>query len=287
MPPAAQSLTSHRLAESVGVSESSVKRWVDDGIIPSDRTAGGYRRIPLAAAVGFIRHHPATPSDPRRLSADVTPRTSDAYHAAATALLETILRDRTAETRAIITGCHLGRASAASIADHLIRPALAELGEVWRHRPEGRMLEHRAVDTCILALNEMALWLPNLQESAPVAVRAGGEGGEGEWGAEEGGEGGGRSLLMTDPVGEPGGARGGNSRPEHRTVDAVRNRGHGHVAIRRATLRQPHHFPACDTHARPVARARTRRCGPRRNHHSGRARQSATAHPAARGLPDR
>ena len=43
------------LATAIGVSESSVKRWVDDGTIDASRTAGGHRRIPLSEAIRFIR----------------------------------------------------------------------------------------------------------------------------------------------------------------------------------------------------------------------------------------
>src|SRR5690606_20370901 len=39
----------------IGASESSVKRWVDDGAIPAVKTSGGHRRIPLRDAVAFVR----------------------------------------------------------------------------------------------------------------------------------------------------------------------------------------------------------------------------------------
>ena len=51
-----KSLLSPRdLADAIGVSESSLKRWADAGKIQVSRTDGGHRRIPLAEAVRFIR----------------------------------------------------------------------------------------------------------------------------------------------------------------------------------------------------------------------------------------
>ena len=48
-------LTPKELAEAIGASESSVRRWVDGGDIRVARTAGGHRRSPLAEAIRFIR----------------------------------------------------------------------------------------------------------------------------------------------------------------------------------------------------------------------------------------
>ena len=48
-------LTPKELAEALGASESSVRRWVDSGDIRIARTAGGHRRIPLTEAIRFIR----------------------------------------------------------------------------------------------------------------------------------------------------------------------------------------------------------------------------------------
>ena len=52
-------LSPKELAAAIGVSESTLKRWADDGLIVFSRTAGGHRRIRLAEAIRFIReNHP-------------------------------------------------------------------------------------------------------------------------------------------------------------------------------------------------------------------------------------
>src|SRR5271165_4212340 len=48
-------LTPKELADAIGASESSVRRWVDAGDIRMSRTAGGHRRILLPDAIQFIR----------------------------------------------------------------------------------------------------------------------------------------------------------------------------------------------------------------------------------------
>ena len=60
-------LTPKELADAIGASESSLRRWVDSGQINMSRTAGGHRRIPLAEAIQFIRGIGATVVRPEML----------------------------------------------------------------------------------------------------------------------------------------------------------------------------------------------------------------------------
>ena len=43
------------VAIAIGVSESSLKRWVDKGIIPAEKTGGGHRRLQLDAVLKYVR----------------------------------------------------------------------------------------------------------------------------------------------------------------------------------------------------------------------------------------
>ena len=44
-----------KIAEAIGVSESSLKRWCDKGLLRFSKTAGGHRRIFRADAIQFVR----------------------------------------------------------------------------------------------------------------------------------------------------------------------------------------------------------------------------------------
>ncbi|MEO6025381.1 MAG: helix-turn-helix domain-containing protein, partial [Candidatus Binatia bacterium] len=69
-------LSTRSLAHALGVSESSIKRWVDDGTIRSARTVGGHRRIPRVDAIRFVRATRASVVHPEilGLAAGVDPR---------------------------------------------------------------------------------------------------------------------------------------------------------------------------------------------------------------------
>ncbi len=50
-------LTSHAVAELIGVSPSTVLSWIDKGLLPAFRTPGGHRRVEPSALVEFLRAH--------------------------------------------------------------------------------------------------------------------------------------------------------------------------------------------------------------------------------------
>ncbi len=50
-------LTSHAVAELIGVSPSTVLSWIDKGLLPAFRTPGGHRRVDPGALVEFLRSH--------------------------------------------------------------------------------------------------------------------------------------------------------------------------------------------------------------------------------------
>lgn len=171
-----QSLTTRQLAESLGVSESSVKRWIDDGTIAADRTAGGHRRIPMAAAVRFFRRHRMTPQRPEAMPLASAPSLGAVDSQATEECYEALVSDDAATARAIIMGRFISGADIATIGDGLLRPALGRLGELWKHDSHGILVEHRAVDTCIRALADLLAWLPPAPPGAPVAITTAGPG---------------------------------------------------------------------------------------------------------------
>ncbi len=54
-----------QVAERLGVSESSVKRWLDQGVVPVLRTAGGHRRVSEESVEELLRQLKATSGFPR------------------------------------------------------------------------------------------------------------------------------------------------------------------------------------------------------------------------------
>lgn len=172
-------LSTRELADAVGVSESSIKRWVDEGVIRASRTAGGHRRIPVAEAIRFVRETRATVVRPELLGlADAAVSAADARSQGADdaeRLHDDLVRGAAAHARGLLLNLYLSGQSVAAIVDGPVRSALERIGALWRHGPEGIFCEHRATDVCFQAVQQLRLLLP-VAPGAPVALGGATEG---------------------------------------------------------------------------------------------------------------
>lgn len=161
-----QTLSTKELARVIGVSESSVKRWADDGALAAVRTVGGHRRIPLAEAVRFVRDTRATVIRPAALGLNGSTAALDAD---TDQLAGRLASGAAAEVRGMLHGLYLRGRSVASIVDGPLRAAMQRIGERWRHDADGILVEHRATDLCIQWLNQLRALLV-VDDDAPIAV---------------------------------------------------------------------------------------------------------------------
>ena len=178
MPHPDTSLSPRDLAAAIGVSESSLKRWVDSGLLTASRTTGGHRRIALREAIRFIRKSksPIVQPDLLGIPGASVPASRSASVDPGADLCSALFRDDAREARAIILGRYLAGDGVAAIGDALIGPALNRVGDAWREGPQAILMEHRAVDTCVHVLHELRSLLPVPAADAPAAMSAAGPG---------------------------------------------------------------------------------------------------------------
>lgn len=165
-------LSTRQLADAVGVSESSIKRWIDDGLVTASRTAGGHRRVALADAVRFVRDAHLPVVRPEVLGMPDVASAPERPADVGEALYRALLAGADAEARGLVERAWLRGESVAALVDGPLRSALAWLGDLWRHDAYGIFLEHRATDLCLQALAHIrALVAP--ADDAPVALGGG------------------------------------------------------------------------------------------------------------------
>lgn len=158
-----QLITPRQLADAIGVSESSLKRWADAGKIHVSRTDGGHRRIALTEAVRFIRDTKSTVVRPDLLG---LPSNENSMDAALTSLL---VAGNGQSAVAAIVSRFLSGTSIAAICDGPLRAAMTHMGNMWRHTGDGVMIEHRATAICIDALGTLKS-LVSFSDGAAIAV---------------------------------------------------------------------------------------------------------------------
>ena len=67
---AGTALTTQEVARLLSVSEATIKRWAEEGLIQSEKTVGGHRRFGLAEIARFKRERGASPPVESRISRD-------------------------------------------------------------------------------------------------------------------------------------------------------------------------------------------------------------------------
>jgi len=164
-------LTTRAFSEVMGVSESSVKRWADEGTLRVHRTAGGHRRIALREAVRFIRETGAAVVQPHVLGLpDVGAIDPGSTESDEEALFRWLRQGDGARARGLLQSRYLEGASVAALLDGPVRGALARLGELWTIREEGIFEEHRALDLLLHTLRRLAELLRQPEAGAPTAL---------------------------------------------------------------------------------------------------------------------
>lgn len=168
-----QTLSPSQLARAIGVSESSLKRWVDEGALQASRTVGGHRRIAIQEAVRFIRAIGANLVQPDALGlSTLRELPSDWSHREdmSATLYEVLEAGHHARSTAMIHGLYLQGWSPAAIFDGPVRAAMTKLGTLWLHAEWGIVVEHRATNIAIQAISQLRMLLPPTTSTSPMAI---------------------------------------------------------------------------------------------------------------------
>jgi MerR family transcriptional regulator, light-induced transcriptional regulator len=166
-------LSPKELAQAIGASESSVKRWVDEGLIAVVRTGGGHRRIALSEAIRYIRNAGLPVVQPNFLGlADLgtVPRAAADRAESQAALIEALRAGRAEEVRGLTLSAYLAGRDVAELCDGPLADAMHAVGDLWKHGAEGIYIEHRATNLCMQALYLLHTVFARPAADAPVAL---------------------------------------------------------------------------------------------------------------------
>ena len=156
-------------ARALGASESAVKRWCDQGLLPLVRTPGGHRRIPVPAVLGFARERGRALRDGSALIAGET-ATPKPLGAARAELRRGLVRGDRDAVQATLESQWLGGRSVDVLCDEVVAPVFAEIGERWARGSLEIYEEHGASQLLRRCLDDLGARLSPPARNAPRAI---------------------------------------------------------------------------------------------------------------------
>lgn len=167
-----KSLTTKEVARLCRVSDATVKRWEDSGIIKSERTNGGHRRFRAEEVARFQREQglglKQTLGDESvfaLLNRNGEAKKLDEYN-----IYDAILAGSESVATDILINEHLNGKPLTEIFDDLICPALRKIGERWFAGEISVAQEHLATRTILNAIYKLRNTLPVPEPAGKLAI---------------------------------------------------------------------------------------------------------------------
>lgn len=155
----------------LGVSEASIKRWVDKGIIGCIKTDGGHRKIPMYALIEYINKNNAELVNPGAVNIpETTGRVKDKMQKSAEELQQAFKECDEYKIQGIIYDLFTSGQKPEIIFDTLLAPALHQLGCDWEDGTVDAFQERRTIQICIRLLYNFNSFFPPPEPDAPIAI---------------------------------------------------------------------------------------------------------------------
>ncbi len=170
-------LSTRQVADALSVSESSVKRWCDRGAIPTVRTLGGHRRIPLDGLLKFLGETNRQVLVPSKLkeSVELNSRlvtTPEELEDLLPQFEKAVIAGDEGTCRSLLTKYYARHESFAKLADEFIAATFHRIGELWDCGSLEVYQERRGCEVCHRVLHEFRRLVPEAPPNAPVAIGA-------------------------------------------------------------------------------------------------------------------
>lgn len=169
--PFKRQISPKQAAQALDVSEASVKRWCDRGLLAPSVTAGGHRRIPVSEVLRFVRARGADLVRPEVLGLPSTTGTGHlAFERAGEEAFSALSDGDEDRFRRLLLNLFLEGRTVAEIGDLVVGPAFARIGAEWEHGSLCVHQERRAVETCLRGVFALDAAAAFPSSRAPLAI---------------------------------------------------------------------------------------------------------------------
>jgi methanogenic corrinoid protein MtbC1 len=159
------------------VSESTIKRWADAGLLKCGKTAGGHRKFDLDAILdfqnrsGLVGKAAAIERELAETNGDLERLLSAAdFDALSRRYKEAALSGKPQAASVMLRRAYLYGVSLAKIGEAIIRPAMSEIGELWRTGKLHVLDEHLATFATLRGIRELHSVAAKQDKSGPLAL---------------------------------------------------------------------------------------------------------------------
>ena len=151
---AAANLTTKDVARLLLVSEATVKRWADDGLLLPKKTAGGHRRFSIQSVALFRRKQGLAPAA-QSSAKPVRKKKVPGRLPSAESFADLLLRENEAEATAQLIDAYLKDHALATLFDTTITNAMHRVGDLWFNGTITIADEHLATRVMLSALQKL------------------------------------------------------------------------------------------------------------------------------------
>lgn len=145
-----------QVSRAIGVSESSLKRWCDQGLLQTVRTAGGHRKIEVSEVVRFIRDRNLALRAPEVLDLPpVSERAELGLVRGQSLLTSALLAGNELLVRQIIFDLYLAKHPVCVICDEVLAVAFREIGERWACQEADPFQERRGCEIAVRVMFDL------------------------------------------------------------------------------------------------------------------------------------
>jgi len=161
-----------QVAQAIDVSESSVKRWCDEGKIQSFRTGGGHRRIQINGVMAFLREsgrqiiHPEIFDLPPAATGNPTADLEKERDR----LIDALCRGDESVCVEIVLNLYIAGHPVSAICDNVLATAFKEIRKKYGKCMTTAYKERRSCEVCVRIFHEMRRSFPEPPPEAPIAI---------------------------------------------------------------------------------------------------------------------
>lgn len=145
-----------QVARAIGVSESSLKRWCDQGLIKTVRTAGGHRKMAISEVLRYVRDHDQKLVSPEILGLPpASEKANSGLSHGGPRLVDALLAGDELLARQIVFDLYLARHSPSAIFDEVVAAAFREIGNRWACHDADVYQERRGCEIALRILFDL------------------------------------------------------------------------------------------------------------------------------------